>query len=482
MKVYRQDAFVTTRRIRCLPADAEAAGNDATGVRPVRFKSTALMLGIVILAVLVADVAARPGLQAADGPASAGVMQTSTSAHGAAGADWVPVPEPSEKALRYYRSGNMLWVAATLWGLGVPALLLFTGFSARLRDWAAAIGRRWLWTVALYAVLYVALVWLLQLPLSYYAGFIHQHAYGLSNQSLAQWLGDSLKALVLTMVIVAATLWVPYLLLRRSPRRWWLYTAAAAVPALALLLVIQPVLIAPLFDAFGPMQDKALEAEILSLADRAGIEGGRVFEVDKSEDTEAVNAYVAGLLDTKRIVLWDTLLGKLDRDQVLVVMGHEIAHYVLGHIWTLLALLCTLVLATLYAVHRSLGFVVPRFRHRFHFDDPSDVASLPLLVLLFSAFFLLAQPIALAYSRHIEREADRFALEITRDNHAAATAFTTLQQENLAHPHPGPLYVLWRSRHPSIAERIEFANRYRPWEGGQPLTYGRYFGEPQAAQ
>ena len=440
------------------------------------FRPNRFVLGMVFLAIVAAFNVTPPEVLAGDQPTPALLAQDST-APAADEAGSVPVPEPSAKAQRYYQSGNVIWVSATLWGLAVPALLLFSGLSARLRDWAGAIGRRWLGTIAVYAVLYVALIYLLDLPLSYYAGFVREHAYGLSNQSLAQWLGDSLKGLMVTLVIAVATLWLPYLLLRKSPQRWWLYTALAAVPLLALLLLIQPVLIAPLFDEFGPMEDKVLEAEILALADRAGIEGGRVFQVNKSEDTEAVNAYVAGLLETKRIVLWDTLLAKLDPDQVLVVMGHEMGHYVLGHVWTLFALLCLLVLATLYAVHRSLGVLIRRYSHRFGFNDPADVASLPLLVLLFSAFFLLVQPIALAYSRHIEREADRFGLEITRQNHAMATAFTILQHTNLAYPRPGPLYVLWRSRHPSIAERIEFANRYRPWEQGQPLVYERYFAE-----
>jgi Zn-dependent protease with chaperone function len=177
-------------------------------------------------------------------------------------------------------------------------------------------------------------------------------------------------------------------------------------------------------------------------------------------------------------LLWDTLLAKLDRDQVMVVMGHEMGHYVLGHVWTLFALLCALVFVTLYAVHRSLGYLIHRYGQRFGFTDASDIASLPLLVFLFSGFFLLAQPVALAYSRHIEREADRFGLEITRANGAMATAFTILQEENRAHPRPGLLYVLWRSRHPSIAERIEFANQYRPWETGQPLIYSDAFRTP----
>jgi Zn-dependent protease with chaperone function len=390
----------------------------------------------------------------------------------------VPVPEPSAEVLRYYHSGNVLWLVATGWSLLVPGLILFTGFSARLRDLAHGAVRGWFPVLAVYTILYLVTVYLLDLPLSWYQGFVRQHEFGLSNQSLGQWLGDSLKALLVMLLIGVTTIWVPYLLLRRSPRRWWLYTALAAVPFLMLALLIQPVLIAPLFDDFGPMQDKSLEADILALADRAGIDGGRVFEVDKSEDTEAVNAYVGGLFGTQRIVLWDTLLAKLDRDQVLVVMGHEMGHYVLGHIWTLLALLCAIIFASLYGVHRSLGFLLRRYRHRLGFSDPADIASLPLLVLVFSTFFLLAQPVVLAYSRHIEREADRFGLEITQANYATASAFNILQEENLAHPRPGPLYVLWRSRHPSIAERIEFANHYRPWESGRPLTYGSHFRAP----
>ena len=171
-------------------------------------------------------------------------------------------------------------------------------------------------------------------------------------------------------------------------------------------------------------------------------------------------------------------MNKLERDQVLAVMGHEMGHYVLGHIWKLLALLSVLILAALYAVHRTVGFLIRRYRQRFGFDKPSDVASLPLFLLLISVFSLAVRPVAFAYTRHIERESDRFGLEITRSNHAMASALAKLQDENLAHPRPGPLYVLWRSWHPPIAERIEFANGYRPWETGQSLIYGDYFRAP----
>ena len=216
----------------------------------------------------------------------------------------------------------------------------------------------------------------------------------------------------------ALFLWVPYLLLRKSPRRWWLYTAMAAVPFLCLTLLIAPVWIDPLFNTFGPMKNKALETRILQLADRAGIEGGRVYEVDKSTDTKTLNAYVAGVGGTKRIVLWDTIIARLDEPQLLFVMGHEMGHYVLNHIWKLLAVFSVLIAVLLYAVHRTAGAVIARQHARFGFTELSDVASLPLIMLLFSLAFLVVSPLALGITRHFEHEADRFGLEITRANRA----------------------------------------------------------------
>ncbi len=394
----------------------------------------------------------------------------------------VPIPTPSETTLRFHRSGNVLWVVSTLWGLFVPALILFTGLSARLRDGARFIGRKWFFVICVYVVLYLLLEYVLDFPLSFYQSFLRLHEYGISNKSFGQWFGDSLKALMLVAVMGMLFLWIPYLLFKKSPRRWWFYTSLAAVPFLFLAMLVQPILIAPLFDDFVPMQDKLLEQEILQLADRAGIEGGRVFQVNKSEDTEAVNAYVGGILNTKRIVLWDTLVNKLNREQVLAVVGHEMAHYILGHIWKFLLLLSVLILAGLYAVHRSLGFLIARFHHRFGFTEPSDIASLPLLIILMSVFLLAVKPMVFAYTRLAERESDRFGLEITRNNYAMASALTYLHEQNLLHPNPGRLYVLWRSWHPPIAARIEFANNYRPWETGEPLVYGEYFRAPEAQQ
>jgi STE24 endopeptidase len=387
----------------------------------------------------------------------------------------VAVPEPSDQAMRYYRSGNVLWFVEQAWSIAVLVLLLATGLSASLRNAARRIGRNWFFTIVIYFVLFTVVTTIVDLPLSYYTEYVRQHAYGLSNQTFGKWFGDTLKSLGVACIVGALVMWVPYLLLRKSPRRWWLYTAIALVPFIVLANLVAPIWIAPLFNKFEPMQDKALEQKILSLAGRAGIEGSRVFQVNKSVDTKTLNAYVAGLFGTKRIVLWDTTLKRMTDRELLFVMGHEMGHYVLHHVWQAIAFSVLILAASLYVAYRTADAVIARYGSRWGFTSLADVASLPLLLLLMSAFGLVVTPLELAFTRHVEHEADRFGLEITQTNHSAGTAFVKLQQDALANPRPGLLYKIFRESHPPLGERIDFANQYHPWTTGQPLEYGGRF-------
>ena len=373
----------------------------------------------------------------------------------------VTVPQASELALRYYRSGNVIWVVEHLLALAIPALLLFSGLSARLRTVATAIGRGHFYpTLVVYLTLLSLLLFVIHLPLSAYVGYLREHAYGLSTQKLSKWLGDELKGQAVGLIVGALVIWVPYLLLARSPTRWWLWTGALTLPFFTLVLLVTPVFIAPLFNKFGPMKDKALEQEVLAVAAQAGVEGARVFEVEKKVDTEKVNAYVTGVGRTKRIVLWDTLLARLSPRQTRFVVGHEVGHYVLGHVWLNILVSSALTVMGLFLVHRTAGLLLARWGGRFGFTAISDPASMPLFMLLLSLFSLVISPAALALSRHHERAADRFGLELTGDSQAAATAFVALQQQNLAVPRPGLLYNIFRASHPPIGERVDFINAW----------------------
>ncbi len=388
----------------------------------------------------------------------------------------VAVPEPTPLALRYYHGNNVLWVVDTLAGFLVPGVILFAGWSGRLRTWAARVtGGRRVPTLLLYVVAFLVLISIATLPLDFYEGFVREHAFELSNQTLGKWAADSVKSLLVACIALPLGALVPYALLRASPRRWWLWCAGAALPLLVFIYLVAPIWISPLFNHYGPLKDKTLEASILAEAQRAGIEGTRVFEVNKSVDTKAISAYVTGLGASKRVVLFDTILEKLEPDEILFVVGHELGHYVLRHVLLGLFASWLLIGVSLYVVHRLAGQLIARYRERFGFDRLDDPASVPLFILLFSIVSFVAQPLFLAGGRHLEHEADRFGLELTRSNHAAATAFVKLQQENLGVPRPGWFYTLFRGSHPSLADRIEFANEYHPWTTGAPLVYGDHF-------
>ncbi len=159
----------------------------------------------------------------------------------------------------------------------------------------------------MYGAAFVLIESLIFLPFAWYVGFVRQHEYGLSTETLGQWLADGAKATAVGAAVIGLLLWIPYRILRASPRRWWLWTGLLAAPFTVLAMIVVPVWIAPLFDRYGPMRDQALEQRIHALAARAGIADSRIYEVRKSDETRQVNAYVTGFGGTKRIVLWDTL-------------------------------------------------------------------------------------------------------------------------------------------------------------------------------
>ena len=268
---------------------------------------------------------------------------------------------------------------------------------------------------------------------------------------------------------------VLYLLIAKSPKRWWLYMGLLMFPIQIFFQIVQPIWVAPLFNKFGPMQNQKLEQQILSLAQRAGIENSRVFEVDKSSDTKMMNAYVVGFGDSKRIVLWDTIIKGMSEEELLFVMGHEMGHYVLNHIWIGIIFNSVLSIILLLLTFLVSKVFIRCFSKRMGFKELKDIASFPLIMLVYGFFSLAFTPLETAFSRYEEHAADRFGLEITHANHSAATGFLKLMGSNLGYPYPGTFFTLFRGTHPSIGARIEFFNTYHPWCEGEPSHYQNYF-------
>jgi STE24 endopeptidase len=373
----------------------------------------------------------------------------------------------TDEMRRHSQIGDALYFVGNAWSFGVLLLLLVTGLSRRMRVAAGRVTTRPFLLAMLYIALFTIAVAILEFPLSYYAGFVVPHQFDLTDQSFGSWLADMLKGLAVGIAIGSVVGALALLAIRRFSR-WWMVLWLATVPLIILMVVVQPIFLDPIFNKFEPLKDEVLRRKLVDLASRAGIEGGRVYQVNKSKQTKTMNAYVNGIGPTNRIVMWDTLLTKLSHDEVLAVMGHEMGHYVMKHIWKTLAFLLALSVVVFYFAYRSYEPGLRRWGSRWGVTERGDPASLPWLLLVASTISFLLSPVISGYSRMHEHDSDMFALEVTHLNEPMATAFVKMAEDSKSDPSPHPLIKFWRYTHPPIAERIPFALQYKPWERGEP--------------
>jgi Zn-dependent protease with chaperone function len=312
-------------------------------------------------------------------------------------------------------------------------------------------------------------------PLALYSSFILPHQFGLSNQSAAGWALDRLKQAAIGAAVGPLVVALLYWSIRKSPRRWWLGFWLASIPLAVAAVLLVPLVIEPLFNRFGPLRNESLRASILTLAQRAGIERSRVYEVDASKRTKAVNAYVTGLGGSARIVMWDTLLERLDEEEVLFVMAHEIGHYAERHVPIGLSLGIFGTLGVLLLSDGAARRLIKEHGGQWGVRGLDDLASLPVLMLIVSLINFFGSPVESAISRTMESRADQFALRLTRDPEAGVASFVKLSELNLSLPSPPPLVELWMFSHPPLQKRIDAA---RAW--GAEAGVGGQAGYPRA--
>ena len=371
--------------------------------------------------------------------------------------------------------------ASPLWGILQLWLLLELGIAARMRNVANNISKnRWVQSLVFLLELLIVTT-LLNLPLSLFAH--HESvAYGLSVQGWASWLGDLIKADLLVLLIGWPLLMLFFWIIRKFPRRWWLVTWVLACCLVVIGVFITPYVIDPLFNKFEPLQksNPALVTELEKVVARGkgiNIPPDRMFLMKASAKTTTLNAYVTGFGASKRVVVWDTSVAKFTPDEIALVFGHEMGHYVLGHI-VYGVLMSFVMLFVLIAI----GFYVFRWLlrtrgKRWRVPAQDNWAALLVLMLVFSALSFLSEPLDNAFSRMDEHAADVFGMEavhgiVQSPQQAGQGAFDLLGENALVVPDPNPFVDWWTGSHPPVFLRAGFAKHYDPWA---PDSAPKYF-------
>ena len=354
-----------------------------------------------------------------------------------------------ERARGYHRIQLGLSLLAFALGVGYLSAVLATGASARLAarlaEWTA---RPW---VALGVMaLVVGAGWrLVTLPLSWLSGFWLPRRFGLLHQPFARWVWDAAKAGAIGGALGLAGLEVIYALLRWTPW-WWLAAAAVFLAAAILLTLVAPVWLIPLFYRLEPLADGELRERLLRLGRRTGVPVLGVWVGDQSRKSRTANAAVTGLGRTRRIILFDTLVRDFPPEEIEAVLAHELAHHAHADIWRGLAVQGAVTLATFWLAHRLLAVGATGLG----LAGPADIAGLPLLLLIAVGAGVVALPLTNGWSRHVERQADDFAVRALGSAGAFVAAMERLARLNLAEREPHRLKEILLYSHPAIGRRV----------------------------
>jgi STE24 endopeptidase len=408
--------------------------------------------------------------------------QTPTaSAPGRPAAAYTLSPEKYEKAVAYSQARYRLHFIAAAWGILLLVALIAVGVARTFRALAERVSANRFGQALVFVPLFLVVWQILELPVDAYGHHLSL-AYDQSVQGWGSWFWDWSKGQLVGLVIVTPLVWLLYGILRRSPRRWWFYFWLATLPVIVFVIFIAPVAIDPLFFHFEPLAGKAPELviEIEKVTQRGGlpIPRERMFRMDASRKLKSLNAYVTGFGASKRVVVWDTTLARMTTPQTLFVFGHEMGHYVLGHIPKTIVFVAGLSLVILFLGHLVLRSALPEGGSRSRIRGLADWASFPVLLLVLSVASELSSPAINAFSRAQEHAADVYGLEVIHGlipdpQRTAAEAFQILGEVNLSDPQPGRFVEFWLYSHPPLAERIAFAQSYDPWSKGQSPRYVR---------
>jgi len=374
---------------------------------------------------------------------------------------WLGLLSPEQRQLSdaYFEGGYWLQLWDVVVSVAAFAVLLGTGLSRRMRDLAER-AVRWRYVQAvIYGALFLVALYGLRFPWTLYVGFFREHAYGLSNLSFAEWLKEEMIGLAIFVIIGAVALGLLYVALRRAGARWWLWGTGLVFALLVFVALITPVFLAPLYNDYKPLPDGPVRDAVFSLARANEIPTEHVAWFDNSKQTTRVSANVAGLLGVTLISLNDNLLEKTSLPEIKAVLGHEMGHYVLNHIWLLSIYLTLLYAIALWVVHATFDRALARWGPRLGLRDRADPAALPLMAAILVVMLLLLTPFTNSTVRTAEAEADAFGLNAAREPEGFAMAAMRLSTYRKLKPGPVEEFVFYD--HPSGYDRVRRATVWR---------------------
>ena len=388
-------------------------------------------------------------------------------------------PEQRARSDAYFEGGYWLQLWGLLYGFAVAAILLGSGLSRRMRDFAERRSRRPWVQVLLYGLQWVVAAFILGLPLAIYQGFVREHQYGLATQGFGGWFGDQLKGLLVTLVVVPPVLALLYAAVRRMGARWWVGASGGAFVLILFLMMLSPVFIDPMFNDYRPLREGPVREAVLSLARANGVPTDNVVEFDASRQTTRISANVSGFLGTTRVALNDNLLERTSEPEIKAVMGHEMGHYVLNHAFRLVAYMSLVLALGFWFVQRGFDGALARWGRRLGLRDRADPAALPLALAILSLFFFLVTPVVNTIIRQAEAEADMFGIDAAREPHGFAMAAMRLSTYRKIHPGPVEEFLFYD--HPSGYERVQRSMRWLQENQDNPTANAPLPPPPTAA-
>jgi STE24 endopeptidase len=368
-------------------------------------------------------------------------------------------PEQRARSDAYFEGGYWLLLWGFLYGIGVAWLLLGTGLSVRMRNLAERLTKRLPLQTALYAAQYVVVTAILGFPLTLYTGFFREHQYELATQTFGPWMREQMIGLTVGVVIMPIVLVVLYGVLRHAPRTWWIWGAVVSIVLAAVLILLGPVYLDPLFNTYEPLEDGPVRDSILSLARANGIDVDNVYQFDASRQSTRVSANVSGFAGTMSIRLNDNLLNRMELPAIEAVMAHEMGHYVLNHIYEMLIYFAVILLGGFAFLRWSFDWVLNRWGARWGVRGITDVAGLPLLVALLSVYMFAMTPVLNTIIRTNEAESDIFGLNAAREPDGFAEAALSLSEYRKLDPGPFEEWLFFD--HPSGRARIHMAMQWK---------------------